>query len=53
MYDRVLVITIDSYYSKVPNTGTAVLFWYRTGTEVLLRSTVPTTEKDTFSFFNI
>ena len=32
MYDRVLVITINSYYSKVPSTGTAVL----------LRSTVPT-----------
>ena len=31
MYDRVLVITINSYYSKVPSTGTAVL----------LRSTVP------------
>ena len=26
MYDRVLVITINSYYSKVPSTGTAVLF---------------------------
>ena len=34
MYDRVLVITINSYYSKVPSTGTAVL----------LRSTVPTSE---------
>ena len=32
MYDRVLVITINSYYSKVPSTGTAVL----------LRSTVTT-----------
>ena len=32
MYDRVLVITINSYNSKVPSTGTAVL----------LRSTVPT-----------
>ena len=31
MYDRVLVIAINSYYSKVPSTGTAVL----------LRSTVP------------
>ena len=28
MYDKVLVITINSYYSKVPSTGTAVLFWY-------------------------
>ena len=26
MYDRVLVITINSYYSEVPSTGTAVLF---------------------------
>ena len=43
MYDRVLVITIKSYYSKVTSTGTAVFFWYRTGTAVLLRSTVPTT----------
>ena len=34
MYDRVLVITINSYYSKVPSTGTAVL----------LRSTVPTSD---------
>ena len=33
MYDRVLVIRINSYYSKVPSTGTAVF----------LRSTVPTT----------
>ena len=33
MYDRVFVITINSYYSKVPSTGTAVL----------LRSTMPTT----------
>ena len=33
MYDRVLVITINSYYSKVPSTGTAVL----------LQSTVPST----------
>ena len=33
MYERVLVITINSYYSKVPSTGTAVL----------LKSTVPTT----------
>ena len=32
MYDRVLVITINSYYSKVPSTSTAVL----------LKSTVPT-----------
>ena len=32
MYDRVLVITINSYYSKVPSTGTAVL----------LKSTAPT-----------
>ena len=32
MYPSVLVITINSYYSKVPSTGTAVL----------LRSTVPT-----------
>ena len=35
MYDRVLVITINSYYSKVPSTGTAVLFWHHTGTAVL------------------
>ena len=35
MYDRVLVITINLYYSKIPSTGTAVL----------LRSTVPTTVK--------
>ena len=35
MYDRVLVITINLYYSKAPSTGTAVL----------LRSTVPTTVK--------
>ena len=35
MYDRVLVITINSYYSKVPSTGTAVH----------LRSTVPTSEE--------
>ena len=34
MYDRVLVITINSYYSKVPSTSTAVL----------LRSIVPTTD---------
>ena len=34
MYDKVSVITINSYYSKVPSTGTAVL----------LRSTVPTYE---------
>ena len=34
MYDRVLVITIKLCNSKVPSTGTAVL----------LRSTVPTTE---------
>ena len=33
MYCRVLIITINSYYSKVPSTGTAVL----------LRSTVPNT----------
>ena len=33
MYDRVLVININSYYSKVPSTGTAVL----------LRNAVPTT----------
>ena len=32
MYDKVLVITINSYYSKVLSTGTAVL----------LRSTMPT-----------
>ena len=25
MYDRVLVITINSYYLKVPSTGTAVI----------------------------
>ena len=31
MYDRVLVITINLYYSKVPSTA------------VLLKSTVPTT----------
>ena len=36
MYDRVLVITINSYYSKVQSTGTAVL----------LRSTVPTTARE-------
>ena len=41
MYDRVLVITINSYYEKVLSTGTVVLFWYRTGTAVLLRGTVP------------
>ena len=46
MYDRVLVITINSYYSKAPSTGTAVIFWYRTGTAVLLRSTVPTTAQE-------
>ena len=34
MYDRVLVITIKPYYSKVPSTGSAVL----------LSSTVPTTD---------
>ena len=28
MYDRVLNITINSYYSKVPSTGTAVLKKY-------------------------
>ena len=33
MYDRVSVIIINSYYSKVPSSGTAVL----------LRSTVATT----------
>ena len=54
MYDGVLVVTINLYYSKVPSTGTAVFFstlpvpWYNfskvpsTGTAVLLRSTVPT-----------
>ena len=54
MYDRVLVITIYSYYSKVPSTGTVVLFSTvpvprynfskvpSTGIAVLLRSTVPT-----------
>ena len=40
MYDRVLVITINSYYSKVPSTGTAVL----------LRSIVPTTGKRLFNW---
>ena len=56
MYDRVLVITINSYCSKVPSTSTAVLFWYRpvprfyfskvpsTDITVLLRSTLPTTD---------
>ena len=34
MYDGVLVITINSYYSKVPSTGTAVL----------LKSTVHTSD---------
>ena len=54
MYDRVLVITVNSYYSKVPSTSTAVLFStipilqynfnkvLSTSTAVLLRSTVPT-----------
>ena len=40
MYGGVLVITINSYYSKVPSTGTAVL----------LRSTVPTTAKSVMNF---
>ena len=37
MYDRVLVITINSYYSKVPITGTAVQFYQ--GTEYRYRGT--------------
>ena len=41
MYDRVLVISINSYYSKVPSTGTAVL----------LRSTVPTTANNRFPLY--
>ena len=48
MYDRVLVIAINAYYSKVPSTGNAVLFWYCTGTAVLLRSTVPTTGRQQY-----
>ena len=48
MYDRVLVITINSYYSKVPSTGTDT----DTCTAVLLRSTVPTSDiKAFFSHF--
>ena len=43
MYDRVLVITINSYYSKVPSTGTAVL----------LRSTVPTSGHNTRTKHNL
>ena len=39
MCDRVLVITINSYYSKVPSTGTAAL----------LRSTVHTTVNNRYS----
>ena len=65
MYDRVLVITINSYYSKVPSTGTAVLFSTvsvprynfskvpSTGTAVLLRSTVPTYDSELISYFRI
>ena len=61
MYDRVLVITINSYYSKVPSTGTAVLFstvpvpWYNfskvpsNGAAVLLKSTVPTYDDSCFT----
>ena len=37
MYDRVLVITINSYYSKVPSTGTSVQFYQ--GTEYRNRGT--------------
>ena len=36
MYDRVLVITNNLYYSKIPSTGIAVL----------LRSTVPTSARE-------
>ena len=39
MYGRVLVITINSYYSKVSGTGTVVL----------LKSTVPTYDNSIFS----
>ena len=35
MYDKILVITIKSNYSKVPSTGTAEVFSYRTGNSVL------------------
>ena len=54
MYDKVLVITINPYYSKVPSTGTRYFFSTvpvprynfskvpSTGTAVLLKSTVPT-----------
>ena len=58
MYDRVLVISINSYYSKVPSTG--IEYRYRvpvpryyfskvpsTDTAVLLRRTLPTTEYNT------
>ena len=38
MYDGVLVVTINSYYSKIPSTGTAVLS----------RSTAPTTGRGTW-----
>ena len=37
MYDRVLVITINSYYLKVPSAGTAVQF--QQGTEYRYRGT--------------
>ena len=43
MYERVLVIIVNSYYSKVPSTGTAVL----------LRSTVPTSANDLLQLNNI
>ena len=42
MYDKILVITIKSYYSKVPRTGITVQV-PSTGNAVFLRSTVPTT----------
>ena len=50
MYDRILAITIDSYYSKVPKYffSTVPVPRYNfskvpsTGTAVLLRSTLPT-----------
>ena len=45
MYDRVLVLTINSYYSKVPIVPVPRYYFSKvtsTGTAVLLRSTVPT-----------
>ena len=43
MYDRVLVITTNSYYSKVPSTGTAELFLvpYRYRGTILAKYRVP------------